>query len=253
MSTALSGGARKTGFNFNITMPWDAVGNIASSLIGASASKSAAKRQQQLQWAMYLDNRNWQERMANTAHQREVQDLMAAGLNPVLSANGGATVPASTAPVLGDAPEQKGINTALAIKSMINESALRKSQVALQGSQIKNTDSNTKFSDEQRKQFVLWNPKIQKSIIDNNNASTARAIADAYNNTRLTNAQINSINANTAGQLINNRYNQKGADFYSTGYGKFIYGTGESIGAIGRLFGGGTLNFRPGGNNFYGR
>lgn len=42
-------------------------------------------------------NRNWQRQMSNTAHTREIRDLQAAGLNPLLSATGGASTPGGSA------------------------------------------------------------------------------------------------------------------------------------------------------------
>lgn len=73
---------------------------VNSALSAAQASQLRGWQEQQNRVAMDFSanqaeaNRMFQTFMSNTSHQREVEDLLKAGLNPVLSANNGASTPA---------------------------------------------------------------------------------------------------------------------------------------------------------------
>lgn len=97
-------------------MSWEAVASFAAPVIGglfgSKSNKSAAKEA--------ALNRAWQERMDNTKHQREVQDLIAAGLNPILSAHSGGSIPSGAMAAQSNpwSGLGEGINSAVKMSSV---------------------------------------------------------------------------------------------------------------------------------------
>lgn len=70
-----------------------AVGAIGGALVGGLIGRSGANKANFDSQMFAVNQAKYQQYLADTAHQREVKDLLKAGLNPLLSANKGATVP----------------------------------------------------------------------------------------------------------------------------------------------------------------
>lgn len=186
------------------------VANYGSSRMNYKDVKKLQERQQQ-----------WAEQMSSTAHQREVEDLRAAGLNPLLSVTGGngASTPTSgmgqpEAPSL-DTAINSGVSTALQMRQ-------QKNQDKSTDAQIKNLNAQTD-TEATKQQLNIANSlladaeriKKQKEI-NTYDLEIAKKLEEAASRIKLNlatasanqmNAKSNNINATTAKQKAEQEIN----------------------------------------------
>lgn len=132
--------------------PWSLVAPVIGAGADIWSARQMAQGQQEANAMTQQSAREqmaFQERMSSTSHQREVADLKAAGLNPVLSANSGASTPVgSSSEFQNAAPDYrgivpKGVDTAIHLKTLQKQFEEIDSRIEQNRANTRNTETET--------------------------------------------------------------------------------------------------------------
>lgn len=147
---------------------------LAGGLINSAGAIYGAKKQ-----------RDWQADMANTAHQREVHDLLKAGLNPILSATGGRGAPTPQVEAvnpgqgIGQSVQHAGELLALDMGRLKNETSVAQANTAKAEAERRNIDASTIVTLQTAGRSDLLTEKIRAEIAQAGQATKTASAQEA--------------------------------------------------------------------------